>query len=257
MIDTHAHVSAPPLLEHVDELLARAEKAGVEKIVNICTDQTSLEQGLELSKRYPWVFNTAATTPHDVAQEGDAFFPLVEKNVDHLVGIGETGLDYFYEHSPKELQQKFLIRYLDLAKKRQLPLVFHCRNAFEDLFSICDEVYPNCPGLLHCFTGNLQEAKKGMDRGWMISMSGIITFKKSQELREVIKYIPLKHIVVETDAPYLAPQTKRGMTNEPAFVAETLAYVAELKSVSVSEMEKITTENALKFFPFSKGKILV
>lgn len=248
MIDSHAHLTSPQILPQIDQIIERAERSGVEKIINICTDQKSLEEGLELKKRHPGIFNTAATTPHDVEKEGEVFFSIVEKNVKELVAIGETGLDYFYEHSPQQLQREFLSRYFDLAKRVSLPVVFHCRDAFEDLFSMADEMYRDRPAVLHCFTGTKEEAKGCLDRGWYISFSGIITFKKSESLREVVSYVPLNQMFVETDTPYLAPQSKRGKLNEPAFVMEVAEKIAEIKSISLTEVEKITSENISRFF---------
>ena len=252
MIDTHAHLTVEPLVADVDAVALRAKERGLQKIVNICIDEKSLLEGLELAKRHPWIFNAAATTPHDVEKEGESFFPLVEKHLKQLVAIGETGLDYFYAHSPKEIQQKFLRKYLLLTKRSGLPLIFHCRDAFADLFAIVDEVAPKHPAILHCFTGTLDEAKGCLKRGWMISFSGIVTFKKSEALRAVVKEIPLQNLLVETDAPYLAPQSKRGSVNEPAFIMETVEMISALKCISTQEMIKIAADNAINFFPFSK-----
>lgn len=252
LIDTHAHLTADTIAPQADALIARARLAGVNKIVNICTDPLSLAAGLELSGRDPSIFNVAATTPHDVEKEGELFFPQVEKAAAErrLVGIGETGLDYFYEHSPKELQKKYLKKYFTLALQYQLPLVIHCREAFQDLFQAADEAYRNAPALLHCFTGTLEEARAVLERGWYLSFSGIITFKKSEELREVIKFTPLDRMVVETDTPYLAPQTHRGKQNEPAFIVETAMLIAEIKQLPFEEIARVTSENACKIFPF-------
>lgn len=252
LIDTHAHITSEQVIDDAAAVLARAKEQGVAKIVNICTDPASLEKGLMLAEQYDWVFNTAATTPHDVEKEGDLFFPMCETAAREgkLIGIGETGLDYFYEHSPKELQKKFLSKYFDLAKRHNLPLVIHCRDAFADLFERADSEYKDAPAILHCFTGTVDEARRVIDRGWYVSFSGIITFKKSEELREVVKFAPLDRILIETDTPYLAPQSKRGKQNEPSFIVETAQLVASLKQVSFEEIAKITTENACKIFPF-------
>ncbi|NGX27566.1 MAG: hypothetical protein K940chlam6_01504, partial [Chlamydiae bacterium] len=180
--------------------------------------------------------------------DGEAFFPLVENAVKKLVAIGETGLDYFYEHSPKKLQQEFLARYFALASQNDLPIIFHCREAFHDLFAMADEMYQNRPAVLHCFTGTKEEAKGCLDRGWFVSFSGIITFKKSKELRDVVQYVPLEQMFVETDTPYLAPQSHRGKQNEPAFVIEIAEKIAEIKGVSLEEVEKVTSENISRFF---------
>ena len=196
----------------------------------------------------------AATTPHDVENEGEIFFPYVEKAIlnNQLIAIGETGLDYFYEHSNRKCQQYFLERYLALAVSSKLPVVFHCRDAFNDLFSICDKIYAGNKALLHCFTGNLDEAKGVLDRGWFLSISGIATFKKSQELREVIKYTPMDRILIETDSPYLAPQSQRGKMNEPSFIVETARLISEVKNLEHDETIFTLAKNAELFFSFSK-----
>jgi len=251
MIDSHAHLTSPTLLPEVDAIVERALEAGVEKIVNICTDEASLKEGLALAARSPGIYNTAATTPHDVDKQGESFFPLVEDAVDKLIAIGETGLDYFYEHSKKTTQQEFLERYLYLALKVNLPIIFHCRDAFADLFSITDKIYQGKPAILHCFTGTPEEARRVLDRGWLLSFSGILTFKKSTALQEVARFAPLSQILIETDSPYLAPQTRRGKQNEPAYIRETLEKIAELKGIPPEDVEKATIENAIQFFSFN------
>ncbi|NGX37048.1 MAG: putative metal-dependent hydrolase YcfH [Chlamydiae bacterium] len=248
MIDSHAHLTSPQVLPDVDAVVERAKAVGVETLINICTDRPSLEEGIKLAKRCKRIYNTAATTPHDVEEDGEAFFPLVEKAVSDLVAIGETGLDYFYEHSPKKMQQHYLSRYFELAKKVNLPVIFHCRDAFEDLFAISDEQYRDRKAVLHCFTGTIEEARGCLDRGWFVSFSGIITYKKSELLREVVKYVPLDRIFIETDTPYLAPQSKRGKQNEPAYVIETAEKIAALKECDLKVVEKVTGDNISQFF---------
>ena len=247
-IDTHAHLTSDTLINDTQQILARAHASSVNKIVNICTDEKSLKAGFLLREENPWVFNAAATTPHDVEKEGESFFPLVEQAVYHkqLIAIGETGLDYHYQHSPKEVQKRYLERYLILSRRVDLPLIFHCRDAFADLFAIAGEV----PAVLHCFTGSLEEAKKALDLGWYLSISGIVTFKKSQALQEIVKYVPLERLFIETDAPYLAPVPYRGKVNEPGFLPETAKMIAHLKQMSIEEVAKTTKENAEKFFCF-------
>lgn len=256
LIDTHAHLTSEQILPDVDAVLTRAKQNHISKIVNICTDVKSLKAGIALYAKYPWVFNTAATTPHDVKEEGEAFFPLVKEAAQkkQLIAIGETGLDYFYEHAPKKIQQDFLSRYFALAIAVDLPLIFHCREAFADLFRMADEEYQNRSAVLHCFTGTLEEAKGVLERGWYLSLSGIITFKKSDQLREVAKYVPLDRLFLETDAPYLAPQKRRGERNEPAFLIETAQELASIKGVPFDELAQATKENAQRFFSFEKLK---
>jgi TatD DNase family protein len=248
-IDSHAHLTSAELLPDADAILARARTAGVSKIINICTDAASLEAGLALQKRFPHVlYTTAATTPHDVDQEGETFFPLVKAAASQLIAIGETGLDYFYEHSPEEIQRAFLSRYFALALSVKLPLIFHCRDAFEDLFAMADREYKQAKAVLHCFTGTIEDARGVLDRGWMLSLSGIVSFKKSEALREVAEFVPLDRLLIETDAPYLAPQSRRGQRNEPAFIAETAQCIAQVKGLTIDEIAKQTTQNAIQFF---------
>ena len=248
-IDTHAHLTSDALIEHTQQILTRAQAAKIDKIVNICTDEKSLKAGLLLSRENPWVCNAAATTPHDVEKDGESFFPLVELAIHNkqLIAIGETGLDYHYQHSSKDNQQKYLQRYVDLSLKADLPIIFHCRDAFADLFSIVSQPIS---AVLHCFTGNLEEAKKVIELGWYLSISGIVTFKKSKQLQDIVKYVPLEHLFLETDAPYLAPGCHRGKINEPCFLLETAKMVAHLKQVSIEEVAMQTKKNAERFFRF-------
>jgi TatD DNase family protein len=259
-IDSHAHITSDALFPDVEGCLARARDYRVEAIVNICTNAITLERGIALAKRYPWVHNAAATTPHDVEKEGEQLFPLMEKAAREgaLVAVGETGLDYHYTHSPRELQQEFLRRYLRLALSCRLPVVIHCREAFSDFFKILDQEYMiegkharcHAPGVLHCFTGTVAEAQQVVERGWFLSLSGIVTFKKSVELKEVAKSVPLEQLLIETDSPYLAPQSKRGKTNEPAYLPEIAAHIAELKGMSTEAVAMQTTLNAKRLFRF-------
>lgn len=249
-IDSHAHLTSDVLFSAVNEILERAKKAGITHIINICTDQKTLGRGIDLSKENDWIFNAGATTPHDVQDEGELYFKEFEKGAKsgELIAIGETGLDYHYEHSPKNVQKEYFKRYMGLALECDLPLIVHCREAFEDFFTLIDRYYPSQRGVLHCFTGTVEEAVELVKRGWMISFSGIITFKKSEELREALKVVPLEQVLIETDSPYLAPQSKRGKTNEPSYIVETAQKVAEIKKTSLKEVAQVTSANACRFF---------
>lgn len=249
-IDSHAHLTCDPVYPELEGILKRAQEGKVDAIVNICTDKISLERGLKLSEEFKWIYNVGATTPHDVEKEGGLYFPLFEEaaRTGKLVAIGETGLDYHYEHSPKELQRTFLSRYLQLAAECHLPVVIHCRDAFDDLFAIAQDDFPKGRVLLHCFTGTMEEAETALERGWMISMSGIVTFKRSDALRVVAKEVPLNHLLIETDTPYLAPQSKRGKMNEPSFIQETAQLIADVKGIPLNEIAAITKQNAANFF---------
>lgn len=253
-IDSHAHLSSLQLWPEIDEILKRAKEAGISSIINICTDPDTLENGLALSKKYPWIHNAAATTPHDVEKEGALYFSQMEAHAKSgfLAAVGETGLDYFYEHSPREIQKEFYIKNLHLALECQLPVVIHCRDAFHDFFEILDAEYRigsrHGPGVLHCFTGTIAEAKEVIKRGWYLSLSGIVTYKKSETLRDVAKIVPIDQLLIETDAPYLAPQTHRGKRNEPCYLLETAQLIADIKGISLEELANATSDNAKTLF---------
>lgn len=254
LIDSHAHLTSPAVFDQLDPILERAQQAGVQAIVNICTDSLSLERGIALSQRYPWIYQAAATTPHDVEKEGEQVFEIMAAAARKglLRAVGETGLDYYYEHSNRDIQKQFLRRYLLLALECKLPVVIHCREAFKDFFEILDAEYQingrHAPGVLHCFTGTMAEAEEVIKRGWMLSLSGIVTFKKSLELQEVAKQVPLEQLLIETDTPYLAPQKHRSKQNEPAFLVETAHFIASLKQISFEELAETTRFNASQLF---------
>ena len=248
IIDSHAHLTHSGMDFDIEGMLERAQSAGVCEIYNISTDLEELERGLELSARYPWIKNICATTPHDVETQGERDFEKIANyaRAGKLDAIGETGLDYYYENCSKQLQREFLKRYFKLATETNLPVVIHCREAFEDFFSILDQSYQG-KGVLHCFTGTLEEAKGVIDRGWYLSLSGIVTFKKSEQLKEVAKYVPLDKLLIETDTPYLAPTPLRGKTNEPAYIVHTAELIAQIRGISLENLVKATRENAKKF----------
>lgn len=249
-IDSHAHLTAPQMIDDLDEIVERAQQADIEYIVNICTDQPSLEKGLLLHKKHPWIFNAGAVTPHDVDKIGGKCFPLFSEHAraNDFVAIGETGLDYYYEHSPKEVQQRYLVEHLHLALEIGLGVIVHCRDAFSDLFEIVDREYSSSSLVLHCFAGTVSEAEEVIRRGWLLSLSGIVTFKKSEELRKVVAMVPLKQLLIETDAPYLAPQSKRGKRNEPSYLLETASLIAKIKEIPVEKVRDQTAKNAKEFF---------
>ena len=254
MIDSHAHLTSSSVYAEIDSILARAQAAGVTTIINICTDQDTLKKGFELSEKYSWIHNAGATTPHDVEKEGEIFFPLVAEHARNrdLIAVGETGLDYHYKHSPPETQKEFLRKYLHLAMECRLPVIIHCRDAFADFFTILDAEYvkndKHYPGVLHCFTGTVKEAEQVISRGWYLSLSGIVTFKKSEELREVAKVVPLEQLLIETDTPYLAPQSKRGKPNEPSYLLEIVNEIAAIKKISPEEVINTTAANVQQLF---------
>lgn len=253
MIDSHAHLSCDQVAIFAEEMIQRASLKGVSSIINICTDLPSLDQGLELQKRFPQIYNAAAIVPQDAHKEGlEPFFKKIKEATQQkeLVAIGETGLDYFYGLETKQKQWEWLEKHLELALSENLPVVIHCRDAFDDFFSCIDRCFSSSQkkGVLHCFTGTQQDADKLIARGWMISLSGIVTFKKSVELQEIARNIPLENLLIETDTPYLAPQLHRGKMNEPSFIEETARFIASLKKVDPKAFCNATSQNAKKIF---------
>lgn len=249
LIDAHAHLCDAAFDTDRDAVLERALSSGLSHIINIATHPSELKLGLALPK---WVSHAAATTPHAVVNQGELHFETfaTHAHAGDLVAIGETGLDYHYWKESAHLQQKFLRRYLQLAATCTLPVVIHCREAFEDFFSILDSE-SSVPGVLHCFTGTLAEAKEVVARDWYLSLSGIATFKKSEELRAVAKWVPLNRLLIETDAPYLAPITFRGKRNEPSYLVETARILAEARGISFEEVAAATRANAIRLFKLS------
>lgn len=249
--DTHAHITYKnPPEERIDEIIKNAKENNVQTIINVSTNIKELKQGLIISKKYPFIYNAAATTPHDVKDETEETFLFFEKcaKENKLIAIGEIGLDYHYHKNTKDLQEEVFKKYLKLAEKFSLPVIIHCREAFLDFFEIISNFKVKC--VMHCFTGNINEAKQALDLGFFISFSGILTYKNSHELRKIAKEIPIEKILIETDSPYLAPQSKRGKTNEPAYIVETAKTLSEIKNIPIDQIANITTNNSKILFKF-------
>lgn len=249
--DSHAHLSDAAMLPQIDAVMKRAKEAGVTRILNICTDPATLKEGLLLAKKFPEIANAGSTTPHDVEKEGEECFEVFKEaaKTGKIVAVGETGLEYFYKELDRTIQKKFLVRYLHLAQETKLPVIFHCREAFADLFAIADLEYAKgLPAVLHCFSGTMEEAERVISRGWFLSLSGVVTYKKNEALRLIAKWVPLNQLLVETDTPYLAPQSRRGKPNEPAFLVETVQVIADAKGISRDEVARVTFANAAQIF---------
>lgn len=247
LIDSHAHLSSKDYSD-LASVIQRAQMNNIASIINICTDQKSLDESFLLEKNYPFIHSAAATTPHDATTNDDTFFPPIETFAKEkkLIAIGETGLDYYYTTSFKELQKKYFLKYLTLAKELNLPLIIHCRDAFSDLFTLVKPFLP-IKAELHCFTGSLEDAKKALEMNWYISFSGIVTFKNSH-LCKIAKEMPLEKMLLETDSPYLAPGKYRGKKNEPSFLIETAKFISDLKEIPLEELAKRTFQNTKEFF---------
>jgi TatD DNase family protein len=253
LIDTHCHLDFPDFAEERDELIARAHAAGVQQMVTISTRVRKLENLLALTDRYPSVFCSVGTHPNNAGEElditADELVRLAESHK-KIVAIGEAGLDYFYDTQKPEDQQTGFRRHIEAARRTQLPLVIHSRSADDDMAAILtDETGKGAfPFILHCFSAGQALADTGVALGGYISFSGILTFPKSGELRDIAKTVPHDRLLVETDAPYLAPKTWRGKRNEPSYVVNTAEVLAETMGLEFEEMARITTENALRVF---------
>jgi TatD DNase family protein len=252
LIDTHCHLDFPDFEAERDAIVARAHEAGVEQMITISTRVKRFETILSIAESYPNVFCSVGTHPHNADEELDVTTEDLVRLSAHpkVVAIGEAGLDYFYDNAPRDAQAEGLRRHIAAARETGLPLVIHSRSADEDMAAILTEETGNgaFPFLLHCFSSGPDLARVGVELGGYMSFSGILTFPKSEELREIAKTVPHDRMIVETDAPYLAPKPFRGKRNEPAYVAHTAAVLAETIGVSTEEIATITTENAFRIF---------
>ena len=252
LVDSHCHLDFPDFAAELPEVVARANAAGVAVCVSIGTKLARFPEVAAVAEKFANVYCTVGSHPHEAEQEPLAdSTPLLElARHDKVVGVGETGLDYYYEHSPRAQQQINFRAHIAAARELQLPLIVHTRDAEDDTIAILQEEMGKgeFTGLIHCFTGTQRLAEAALALGLYISASGIATFKKSGALRDVLKTVPLERLLVETDAPYLAPMPFRGKRNEPAFVVHTAAMLAELKGVSPEEIAEATTDNFLRLF---------
>ena len=253
LIDTHCHLDFADFAEERDAIVARAHEMGVKQMVTISTKVRKLDGLMALTERYPSVFCSVGTHPNSADQELDIQTEdLVRLANQHekIVAIGEAGLDYFYDTVKPEDQKTGFLRHIAAARETQLPLVIHSRSADEDMAAILTEETGKgaFPFILHCFSAGPALAQTGVELGGYISFSGILTFPKSEELRDIAKTIPHDRLLVETDAPYLAPKRWRGKRNEPSYVVNTAEVLAETIGVSMDEIAEITTANAFRCF---------
>lgn len=252
LVDSHCHLDYPDYAGKVDEVLARARAAGVGVCVSIGTELKRFPGVKAVAEAHADVWCTVGVHPHEAEKEllDDEAALVAEAAHPKVVGIGETGLDYYYEHSPRQPQQDNFRSHIAAARRTGLPVIVHTRDADDDTIAIlrAEMAKGVFTGLIHCFTGTQKLADAALEMGFYISVSGIATFKNSAVLRDVIKSVPLDRLLVETDAPYLAPVPHRGKTNEPAFVVHTAAMLAELKGVSETELAAATTENFFRLF---------
>jgi len=252
LVDSHCHLDFPDFEAERDQIIARAGDAGVGLMVTISTRVRNFDSIRSIAERYNNVYCTVGTHPHNAAEEEDVTAEDLIRLSEHpkVVGIGEAGLDYFYDKSPRDQQAKGLRTHIEAARRTGLPLVIHARDADDDMAAILREETGKgaFPFILHCFSSGPALARTGVELGGYISFSGILTFKNSEALREIAAFVPRERLLIETDAPYLAPVPHRGKRNEPAFVAHTAAVLAETIGLSPEEVAHLTTGNFFRLF---------
>jgi len=260
LVDSHCHLDFDDFAGELDAVVARAEGAGLERLVTISTRVRRHHEVLAIAQRFPKVFCSVGTHPHHAHEELDISAQELVARASHpkVVAIGEAGLDYHYDFSSPDAQGEGLRTHIAAARETGLPLVIHSREADADMTRILREEHAKgtFPAVLHCFTGGRELALAGVALGFYVSFSGILTFKKSHDLRAIAAELPVERILVETDPPYLAPQPWRGKRNEPAFVVETARVLAECRGVSPDAMARQTTENFFELFAKVPREIL-
>ncbi|MCL1971734.1 MAG: TatD family hydrolase [Endomicrobia bacterium] len=249
IIDTHAHLTDPKFDADREEVLKRAFESGVNKIIEIACETELWDKAGEFVKKDN-LFISYGIHPHEAAKAREKDFEKLELLLHEkkAVAIGEIGLDYHYDFSPRKTQREVFLKQLDIAKKYNKTLVIHCRSAYEELIRILKN-YEGLPkGVIHCFSGTPEEAKILVETGFLLGIDGPVTFPKSDKARQIVSETDISKLLIETDCPYLAPQKYRGQRNEPAYIVETLQKIAEIKNISYEEAEKITCENAVRLF---------
>jgi TatD DNase family protein len=263
-VDSHAHLDGERFDVDRDEVIARARKAGVQTIVAIGNGDGpgQVDCGIRLAEKYDFIYATLGIHPHEARLADDAAYQHMERLARHpkVIAWGEIGLDYFYDHSPRDVQRQVFARQMEMAAAAKLPIVIHCRpsegsdDAWDECLGLAREHWAatGLGGILHCFTGNWPQAKLALEMGFMISFAGNVTFPKAQQIRDAALEVPLERMLIETDSPYLAPVPYRGQRNEPAFVKETAKKLGELRGLSAEEVGRQTTRNFYKFFKLAE-----
>jgi TatD DNase family protein len=263
-VDSHAHLDGRQFDSDREQVIARARAAGVVTMVAIGNGDgpPDLDAGVQLAEKYPFLYATVGIHPHEARLASDHAYEEMERLARHpkVIAWGEIGLDYYYDHSPRDTQKQVFIRQMELAAALKLPIVIHCRpsdnsdNAWEDCLELINEQWAprGIGGVLHCFTGNWPQAKRALDMGFMLSFAGNVTFPKGQQIRDAALEAPLDRMFIETDCPYLAPIPYRGKRNEPAYVKETARKIGELRGISMEEVGEQTARNFYNFFKISE-----
>ena len=254
LIDSHAHNDDSRFDDDRETMLERARAAGVRTLLAIGTGPgpEKLDAALPFAEAYEWIYTTVGIHPHEAKDVTQAHLEELERLARHpkVIAWGEIGLDYFYDHSPRDAQEHVFREQMELAARAKLPIIIHCRDAWADCLKLLEEVWraTGLGGILHCFTSTLDDAKRGIEMGFMISFAGNSTYPKAQNLRDIAKALPLENILIETDSPYLAPQAYRGKRNEPAYVAEVARTLASVRDLPAEEFAARTAGNFRRFF---------
>lgn len=251
--DSHAHLEAHRHEDSIDDIIARAVAAKVTKIAHVGSgyEPAVFHEAVELADKNPHVYAVIGCHPHEADSANQETYAAVMKLLVHpkVVAVGEIGLDYYYNYSSKEGQRAAFVHQLEIAKRAELPVVIHCREAHDDCLAILGEAgLSSNPGIIHCYTGDIETARKYMELGFFISIPGVVTFPKAGELVKTVAQLPLDRMLIETDAPFLAPVPKRGRRNEPAFLPHTAEAVAKIKGLPVEEIARLTTANTMRVF---------
>jgi len=248
-IDSHVHLILKEFNSDRDQVIQEALSSGITHIVQSCDNLDEIKENLVLTKKYENLYSSVGIHPHEAKLWDSNSKELIVKYTreEKVIAIGETGLDFYYNYSPKDVQLLVFKEHIKIAKELSLPLIIHCRDAFHEAIEILkEEKIEN--GVFHCFTGNLDSAKEALKLGFYISWSGILTFKNANDLKEIAKEVPLSHTLIETDCPFLAPVPHRGKRNEPKYVRFVAEELAKIKNVSIEEVGEITSENTKKLF---------
>ena len=254
LIDSHAHIDFPQFADDREEMFDRARAAGVETLLAIGTGPgpEKLDAAIEYSDKYDWIYASIGIHPHEAKLATPQHLDQLTQLAKHpkVIAWGEIGLDYFYDHSPREVQDRLFRDQLALAHQAKLPVIIHCRDAWPDTLKVLDEVWRHTGlgGILHCFTSTLEDAQRGLDMGFLISFAGNSTYPKASSIRDVVKALPLEKILIETDSPFLAPQGYRGKRNEPSYVGEVAKAIASVRNLAPEELASATTANFRRFF---------
>lgn len=257
LVDSHAHIDMSEFDSDREEMLARARAAGVRHILAIGGGPEALDAALPFSERHDWIYAAAGIHPHEAQLATPAHYDRLSQLARHprCVAWGEIGLDYHYDHAPRDVQQRVLIDQLKLARAARRPIIVHCREAWPDCLVLLDEHWraSGLGGIFHCFSGTLEEAQRGLDMGFLISFAGNITYPKAQNLRDVARALQIDSLLIETDSPFLAPQPHRGRRNEPAFVAEVARTIATVRDLALQQIAAATAANFRRFFGLTES----